>query len=74
MNILRVCYEYPPYWDGLTPGPFEISSSQIEKGHKIIFLAGGRRSEPYIKKDGIEVSRIGKSLLQPFILRIAGSL
>ncbi len=74
MKILRVCYEYPPYWDGLTPGPFEISSSQIEKGHKIIFLAGGRRSEPYIKKDGIEVSRIGKSLLQPFILRIAGSL
>ena len=62
MIILRVCYEYPPLWDGLTPGPFEISLAQVEKGHKIIFLAGGNRSEPYIKKDGIEVRRIGRSL------------
>ncbi|GAG94296.1 unnamed protein product, partial [marine sediment metagenome] len=62
MNILRVCYEYPPPWDGLTPGPFEISLAQIEKGHKIIFLAGGSSNDPEIKKDGIEVIRIGKSL------------
>jgi len=62
MKILRVCYEYPPSWDGLTPGPFEISLAQIEKGHKIIFLAGGSRNDPYVKEDGIEVKRIGKSL------------
>lgn len=62
MNILRICYEYPPPWDGLTPGPFEISLAQIEKGHKIIFLAGGSSNDPEIKKDGIEVIRIGKSL------------
>ena len=62
MNILRVCYEYPPPWDGLTPGPFEISLAQIKKGHKIIFLAGGSSNDPYVKKDGIEVKRIGKSL------------
>lgn len=62
MNVLRICYEYPPPWDGLAPGPFEISLAQIEKGHKIIFLAGGSSNEPYIRKDGIEVIRIGKSL------------
>jgi len=62
MNILRVCYEYPPTWDGLTPGPFEISLAQIEKGHKVIFLAGGNGNDPYVKEDGIEVKRIGKSL------------
>ena len=62
MKILRVCYEYPPPWDGLTPGPFEISLAQIKKGHKIIFLAGGSSNDPEIKKDGIEVIRIGKSL------------
>jgi len=62
MNILRVCYEYPPPWEGLTPGPFEISSAQIKKGHKVIFLAGGSSNDHYIKKDGIEVKRIGKSL------------
>jgi len=62
MNILRICYEYPPPWDGLTPGPFEISLAQKEKGHKIIFLAGGSSHDPYVKEDGIEVKRIGKSL------------
>lgn len=62
MKILRVCYEYPPPWDGLAPGPFEISLSQIKKGHKVIFLAGGNSNDHYIKKDGIEVKRIGKSL------------
>jgi len=62
MKILRVCYEFPPSWDGLAPGPFEISLAQIEKGHKIIFLAGGSSNDPNIKKDGIEVKRIGKSL------------
>ncbi len=62
MNILRVCYEYPPPWDGLTPGPFEISLAQVEKGHKIIFLAGESSHDPYVKEDGIELKRIGKSL------------
>ncbi len=62
MNILRVCYEYPPPWDGLAPGPFEISIAQREKGHKVIFLAGGNGNDPYVKKDGIEVNRTGKSL------------
>ena len=62
MKIIRVCHEYPPLWDGLAPGPFEISLAQIKKGHKIIFLAGGRSNDPYVKKDGIEVKRIGKSL------------
>ncbi len=62
MKILRVCYEYPSPWDGLTPGPFEISLSQIKKGHKVIFLAGGNSNDHYIKKDGIEAKRIGKSL------------
>ena len=62
MNILRICYEYPPPWDGLTPGPFEISLAQKEKGHEIIFLAGGSGHDPYAKEDGIEVKRIGKSL------------
>ena len=62
MKILRVCYEYPPPWDGLAPGPFEISLAQIEKGHKVIFLAGGNGNAPYVKEDGIKVKRIGKSL------------
>lgn len=62
MNVLRICYEYPPPWDGLTPGPFEISLAQIEKGHKNFFLAGGSNNDPYIKIDGIEVNRVGKSL------------
>ncbi len=34
MKIIRVCYEFPPSWDGLAPGPFEISLAQIEKGQR----------------------------------------
>ncbi len=62
MNILRVCYEYPPPWDGLVPGPYEISLAQVKRGHKIIFIAGGKKGNVYIVQEGMEVSRIGISL------------
>ena len=41
MKILRICYEYPEPWDGLTPGPFEISRHQLNLGHNIFFLLEG---------------------------------
>jgi glycosyltransferase involved in cell wall biosynthesis len=61
MNILRVCYEYPPPWDGLTPGPFELSAAQVKRGHDILYLAGGRKSAPVVTRAGIRVKRLGKA-------------
>ena len=45
MNILRICYEYPPPWEGLTPGPYEISNFQIKIGHRIFYIHGGSKKE-----------------------------
>jgi glycosyltransferase involved in cell wall biosynthesis len=62
MHILRVCYEYPPPWDGLTPGPYELSRAQAEAGHDIVFLAGGKKTAPYAEAPGIQVERLGRGL------------
>jgi glycosyltransferase involved in cell wall biosynthesis len=39
MKIGRICYEWPPPWDGLTPNPYEISKSQTQLGHKIVYFS-----------------------------------
>jgi len=62
MHILRVCYEYPPPWDGLTSGPYELSRAQAEAGHDIVFLAGGKKTAPYAEAPGIQVERLGRAL------------
>lgn len=60
MNILRICYEYPPPWDGLTPGPYEISNFQIKIGHRIFYIHGGSKKEKKIFTRGIKTKCIGK--------------
>lgn len=62
MNILRICYEYPPPWGGLVPGPYEISRFQTKIGHKILFIHGGSKKEKKIFTKKIETKCIGKSL------------
>ena len=42
MNILRLVYEWPPPWDGLTPGPYELTRAQLKLGHKVVVFCGGR--------------------------------
>jgi len=61
MKIVRVCYEYPPPWDGLTPGPFELSVAQAAAGHEVLFLAGGRKNSPVVEADALRVERLGRS-------------
>jgi len=59
MRILRICYEYPPPWDGLTPGPFEISVAQVKQGHEIYYICGGNEKKVFSK--GIHLISVGKS-------------
>lgn len=59
MKILRVCYEYPPPWDGLTPGPFELSVAQVKQGHEIFYICGGNEKKISIK--GIHIISVGES-------------
>lgn len=41
MKIMRIVYEWPPPWGGLTPGPFELTRAQANLGHQIQVLCGG---------------------------------
>ena len=73
MKILRICYEFPEPWDGLTPGPFEISRHQLNLGHNIFYLAGGSsKSKIYNFSKKIKIKRFGKSLpvIGPFFVSL----
>ena len=62
MNILRFVYEYPFPWDGLTPGPYELSKAQVEIGNKVfVFCGGWPTHRTYIDKE-LRVSRLPISL------------
>jgi glycosyltransferase involved in cell wall biosynthesis len=55
MHILRIIYDWPPPWFGLSPHPYELTSSQINMGHTFeIFCghwpkAGPRQKLPNVK-------------------------
>ena len=69
MKILRICYEYPYPWSGLTPGPFEITRHQIINGHDVVYFCGGsKKDKVYTFSDKLKVKRFGKSfpLIGPF--------
>jgi glycosyltransferase involved in cell wall biosynthesis len=70
VKILRICYEYPYPWNGLTPGPFEITRHQIDAGHEVVYFCGGsKKVNIYPLSDKLKVKRFGKSLplIGPFI-------
>ncbi len=42
MNILRLAYEYPPPWDGLAPGIYELTEAQRKLGNKVEVFSSQR--------------------------------
>lgn len=62
MNILRIVYEWPPPWGGLTPGPYEITRSQAGQGHHIRYLCGGWPRRPVEVVDGVRIRRLPSAL------------
>ena len=62
MKVLRICYEYPPHWGGLTAGPFEISRAQAALGCHVRFLAGGWPNRPIEPAHGITTHRLPTAL------------
>lgn len=65
MKILRICYEYPPPWDGLTTGPFELSKAQIKLGNNIEYICGYSRKKNFVNEKNLNIHSCGFSL--PFI-------
>ncbi|EKD99754.1 MAG: glycosyl transferase group 1 [uncultured bacterium] len=40
MKILRLIYDWPPPWDGLAPGPYELTNAQVKLGHTVTVFCG----------------------------------
>ena len=59
MKILRICWEWPPPWSGLAPGPYEMTAAQAAAGHEITYLCGGASGDPVENLDGVDARRMG---------------
>ncbi|GFP20975.1 UDP-glucose:(heptosyl)LPS alpha-1,3-glucosyltransferase [Candidatus Hakubella thermalkaliphila] len=52
MNILRIVYDFPPPWRGLSPGTYELTKAQAELGNEVVVLCGGwPRRKSYSEKN-----------------------
>jgi glycosyltransferase involved in cell wall biosynthesis len=56
MKILRIVYDWPEPWAGLSPHPYEVTVSQIKKGHEVTVFAGKwPHSGKMIQPEGVKV-------------------
>lgn len=56
MKILRIIYDWPKPWQGLAPGPYEITRSQLKLGHEVEVMCGyWPKSGGIEKPDNIKV-------------------
>lgn len=62
MKIIRVCYEFPEPWDGLTQGPFEITKEQLRLGYDITYIHGGKKKDNKIDIFGLKRINLGPVL------------
>lgn len=40
MRILRIVYDWPPPWSGLSPAPYEMTQAQLKHGHTFDIFCG----------------------------------
>lgn len=66
MNILRVVYDFPPPWEGLAPGPYELSLAQVELGNKITVICGFWPKQSYLQGDALQRLKMHRILREPF--------
>jgi glycosyltransferase involved in cell wall biosynthesis len=56
MKILRIIYDWPPPWHGLSPHPYELTVAQLRQGHNVTVWGGRWPSNgPIERPGGIEV-------------------
>ena len=66
MKILRIIYDFPPPWDGLSPFPYELSLAQVKLGHQVTVICGHwPKAEPKLPPlpEGLKLIRIPR---EPF--------
>jgi len=62
MKILRIVYDFPPPWEGLAPGPYELSQAQIELGNEVTVICG-----LWPKQKPLQVPYLGRMKLRRFM-------
>jgi len=56
MKILRIIYDWPEPWAGLSPHPYELTITQAKRGHDLTVFAGKwPNSGKMIVPEGVEV-------------------
>lgn len=74
MKIARIVYEWPPPWLGLAPAPFEMTQSQVEKGHEFdVFCGRWPKSGPVEELDGANLHTVLRVPL-PGIIALTSSI
>lgn len=58
MRILRIFYDWPGKWDGLSPAGYEITKEQLNKGHKVTLMCGYWSSNPPEKLPNLNIISI----------------
>lgn len=64
MNILRIIYDWPPPWGGLSPHPYEVTLAQKKLNHEIEIFCG--RWPKAGKLEEIEGVKFHPILREPF--------
>ncbi len=56
MKIVRVIYDWPPPWYGLSPHPYELTLAQVKAGHEVeVFCGRWPKAGPVETFDGVNV-------------------
>lgn len=56
MKILRIIYDWPPPWNGLSPHPYELTQAQVELGNELtVFCGRWPRSGPLETIKGVNI-------------------
>jgi len=76
VNILRLVYQWPPPWDGVTAGPFELTRAQVAQGHSVRVICGGWPRWPVEAVPDVWVRRLPSGLRRvgPFLTTAPSAL
>ncbi len=56
MKILRIVYDWPEPWAGLSPHPYELTVAQAKLGHQVTVFGGKwPKSGEVVRPEGVEV-------------------
>ncbi|NQS90223.1 glycosyltransferase family 4 protein [Patescibacteria group bacterium] len=62
LHVVRMVYDFPPPWYGLSPGTYELSKAQSKLGARVTVLCGEWPKQKSYKDDNLTVIRLPLTL------------